>query len=165
MRDARGWVFGLAVGWTLVMMGGVDASWIGRQATRGVIPQVVPGRQVTVFAILATPGSTAVDPQLNQVAAQLQRLLPNHAFRLIAARNERLGAGRSLSVPLPNELTLSTTLAAVTDAQGKVQLDLTLKSPTATLVSSSVRTPPNQLVFLDKTLETGQRLVFGLAAR
>src|SRR5438132_11252162 len=53
-------------------------------------------RQVTVFAILAKPGSKAVDSKLASIEAQLNRLLPHHGFKLLDAQSKPLVAGESV---------------------------------------------------------------------
>src|SRR6266436_2956818 len=54
-------------------------------------------RQVTVFAIIATPGSTAVDSKLARIKSQLNRLLPDHGFKLLDAQSKPLVTGESVA--------------------------------------------------------------------
>ena len=40
-------------------------------------------RQVTVFGIIATPGSKTADTNLANIKTQLDKLLPKHGFKLL----------------------------------------------------------------------------------
>ena len=51
-------------------------------------------RQITVFAILATPGGKAVDSELATIQPQLSRLLPHHGFKLLDAQSRPDRGGR-----------------------------------------------------------------------
>ena len=53
-----------------------------------------PARQVTLFAVIAVPGSNAIDPKLAGIELQLRKLLPGHGFKLLDVRSKRLHAGK-----------------------------------------------------------------------
>jgi hypothetical protein len=57
-------------------------------------------RQVTVFAILATPDGKAVDSKLATIQPQLSRLLPHHGFKLLDAQSAPIVAGESVGCKL-----------------------------------------------------------------
>ena len=81
-------------------------------------------RQVTVFAIIATPGSKAVDSKLADIQGQLNRLLPNHGLKLRDAQSGRVVAGESVDCDLGNGCTLETSLIQPIDENGKVKAPL-----------------------------------------
>ncbi|HEV3121613.1 MAG TPA: hypothetical protein VGY53_06910, partial [Isosphaeraceae bacterium] len=59
--------------------------------------QEIPSRQVTLFGILATPGSNTIDPRLNSIAPELKRYWPNYGFKLLEVQSRRLMVGQSLT--------------------------------------------------------------------
>ena len=65
--------------------------WIQRQPT-------TTARQVTVFGIIATPGSKTADSNLASIKTQLDKLLPKHGFRLLDAQSKRIVAGEIVTV-------------------------------------------------------------------
>ncbi len=79
-------------------------------------------RQVTVFAIVATPGGKTVDSELVSIQPQLSRLLPHHGFKLLDAQSPRIVAGESVECDLGHGYTAETTLVRPIDENGKVQL-------------------------------------------
>ena len=46
-------------------------------------------RQVTVFGVIATPGSKTADSNLATIKTQLDKLLPKHGFKLLDAQSKR----------------------------------------------------------------------------
>ena len=54
-------------------------------------------RQVTVFGIIATPGSKTADTNLATIKTQLDKLLPKHGFKLLDAQSKRIVAGESVT--------------------------------------------------------------------
>jgi hypothetical protein len=150
-------------------------------------------RQVTVFAILAKPGSTAVDSRLTRIEAQLNRLLPHHGFKLLDAQSKPLLAGESLTSELGHGYTARTALVRPDDppagwphiddpdllgaavgvlaAQlekplGKVQFRCELFLNRALQFSANVKVPLNQLFFCERPfLDDGTKLLIGVGAR
>ncbi len=127
--------------------------------------QYVPARQVTTFGVLAVPGGKTVDPELASVEAQLRKLLPGHSFRLLGAANDRLITSGVSTCALAPDLAIKTELVRYLDAQGKVQLRVSLHSAGQPPVVAEVGTPPDQLFFLDKRRPDGNRLLIGVGAR
>src|SRR5438874_13421875 len=78
--------------------------------------------QVTLFAIIAAPGSNAIDPKLAGIQTQLRKLLPGHGFKLIDVRSKRLSAGESIRCDLGHGLAASTLLVRPLDENGKIEL-------------------------------------------
>ncbi len=124
-----------------------------------------PGRQVTIFGIVATPNNTAIDPKLASIAPQLRELLPNHGFRLLDVKTKRLSAGQSVACDLGGGVSAATTLIQPIDDDGKVQLRCELLENDVRQNATLVTTPPNQLFFCDKVLNNGSRLLIGIGAR
>jgi hypothetical protein len=124
-----------------------------------------PAWQVTLFAIIATPGSSALDPKLAGIEGQLRKLLPGHGFKLLDVRSKRLVTGESLRSDLGNGWTASADLIMPLDANGKVQLRCKLAQNGAAEFDTLVATPPNQLFFCDRLIAGGQRLLIGVGAR
>ncbi len=127
--------------------------------------QGTTARQVTLFGIMATPGSMAIDPKLASVSGQLRRLLPNHGFKLLDVRNKRLQPGQAVVCSLGDGFAAETRLVQVLDASGKVQLRCELRWQEQPQFATLVTTPPNQLFFCEKRLNNGSRILIGVGAR
>jgi hypothetical protein len=133
-------------------------------ATVGAQPWT-DARQVTLFGIVATPGSRAIDPKLASVSGQLRRLLPDHGFRLLDVRTKRLRPGQSVACELGDGFVAETSLVKVLDANGKIQLRCELRWNDQQQFATLVTTPPNQLFFCEKRLNDGSRILIGVGAR
>jgi hypothetical protein len=133
-------------------------------ATVGAQPST-DARQVTLFGIVATPGSRAIDPKLASVSGQLRRLLPDHGFRLLDVRSKRLQPGQSVACKLGDGFVAETSLVKVLDANGKIQLRCELRWNDQQQFATLVTTPPNQLFFCEKRLNDGSRMLIGIGAR
>ncbi len=138
-------------------------------ALGGVVPAraqvTIPGRQVTIFGVLATPGGGVVDPKLKPISAQLQKLLPNHSFKLIKLESRRITASQSVPCDLGEGFTTEAQLLSPLDLNGKVQMQLDLSFQGVSQYRTIVVTPPDQIFFVDKVLGNGSRLIIGLGAR
>ncbi len=133
-------------------------------ATVGAQPWT-DARQVTLFGIVATPGSRAIDPKLASVSGQLRRLLPDHGFRLLDVRTKRLRPGQSVACELGDGFVAETSLVKVLDANAKIQLRCELRWNDQQQFATLVTTPPNQLFFCEKRLNDGSRMLIGVGAR
>lgn len=140
-------------------------------------------RQVTVFAILAKPGSKAVDSKLASIEGQLNRLLPHHGFKLLDAQSKRLVAGESVVCDLGHGYTAETSLVQPEDPDllgaavgvlaaqlenplGKVHFRCELFLNHALQFSANVKVPLNQLFFCERPfLDDGTKLLIGVGAR
>ena len=128
--------------------------------------QGVPNRNVVTFGVLATPGSTAMDPKITApVAAQLRRTLPGHGFKLIEIKSARVMTGQSVNLTLGNGFTASTQLMNPLDPNGKVQMSFELAQQGTMQFKSIVVTPADQFNFFDKMLPNGNHLLIGVGAR
>lgn len=128
-------------------------------------PVAEPTRQVTLFAVIAVPGQSAIDPKLAGIEPQLRKLLPGHGFKLLDVRSKRLRAGESVECDLGSGWTASTHLLLPLDQNGKVELRCRLLLEGAVEFDTRVATPPNQLFFCDRLIDNGQRLLIGVGAR
>ena len=124
-----------------------------------------PARQVTVFAVIASPDDLKVDPKLKKVLPQLRKLMPNHGFRLLDVKSKRLTSGQAIACDLGDGYKSNTTLIDPSDADGKVKLRCSVTLNDVPLLESKVTTPANQLFFCDKALDDGTRLLVGIGAR
>ena len=125
-----------------------------------------PGRQVVMFAVLATPGNSAMDAKIPAaVAARLRRTLPNHGFRLIKVKSGRVLPGESLGLDLGSGFTTRAQLITPQDPNGKVQMRFDLSLDGVTQFQSIVTTPADQFNFFDKMLPDDTRLLIGVGAR
>jgi hypothetical protein len=122
-------------------------------------------RQVTVFAILATPDSTAVDSRLDTIKTQLRKALPDHGFKLIDVQSKRLEAKQSVTCDLSNGYKAEIVLVRLLDENGKVQLRCNLGLNGTRQFSTLVKTPVNQLFFYERSLKDGTRVLIGVGAR
>jgi hypothetical protein len=140
---------------------------------RKLAAQAVPGRQVTLFGILATPGGNAVDPKLSKIEPQLRKLFPdnNYSFKLLATESKRLGVGDLATCKLGGGFVAGAQLVSIADAEGNLNLRFALECAGEIEFTTIVRTPPNQLFFCDKALPNtpstpnGSKLLIGLGGR
>ena len=145
------------------------------------------GAQVTVFAILAKPGSKVVDSKLVSIETQLNQLLPHHGFKLLDAQSKLLVPGESVVCDLGQGYTAETSLVqpwphiedpdllgavvGVLAAQlkrplGKVHFRCELFLNQALQFSANVKVPLNQLFFCERPfLDDGTKLLIGIGAR
>jgi hypothetical protein len=122
--------------------------------------------QVTVFAIVATPGSKTGDSKLANIKPQLNRLLPDHGFKLLDARSKPIAAGESLVCDLGHGYTVETSLVQSADENGKVQFRCDLFLNRALQFTATVKVPLNQLFFCERPfLDDGSKLLLGVGAR
>jgi hypothetical protein len=124
-----------------------------------------PARQVTLFAVIAVPGSSAIDPKLVGIELQLRKLLPGHGFKLLDVRSKRLHAGETIRCDLGSGWTAATDLLQPLDENGKVELLCKLLLNDEVQFETRVATPPNQLFFCDRMVDNGRRLLIGVGAR
>lgn len=134
------------------------------------VPSTVRGQgpgtpQVTVFGILASPGGKTIDKELKTIAPQLQRLLPDHGFKLLASQSRPLPIGHTITCPLGDGWGVEATMVIPQDVEGKVNLRVTIHHTGEPPFQRIIRTPPNQLFFSDIVLPDGKRIVIGLGAR
>jgi hypothetical protein len=166
---SRRWAFrtGLATA-ALALVGLMIGAW-GLKASRAA-GQVEAGRdiprQVTVFAVIATPGGKSVDSKLTTVQPQLNRLLPDHGFKLLDVQSTGIVSGESVESRLGHGYTAETTLIRPIDEDGKVQLLCELSLDGELQFSATVRAPLNQLFFCERPFLTdGSKLLIGVGAR
>ena len=99
-----GWKLAIVLCMPLFVSGMGKRAGLGLTVDRSDPPQAAPkqglkssadetARQVTVFAILATPGPPTVDPRLGSVRAQLRKVLPGHGFKLLDVQSKRIETG------------------------------------------------------------------------
>jgi hypothetical protein len=124
-----------------------------------------PARQITLFGVVAVPGTAAIDPKLAAIAPHLRRLLPDHGFRLLNVASQRLEPGHSLSCDLSDGWIAHTQLIDPLDPNGKIQLRFALDRDGRHQFITGITTPPNQLAFCEKTLPDRSRLLIGIGAR
>jgi hypothetical protein len=123
-------------------------------------------RQVTVFGVIATPGSKTADTNLTAIIkTQLAKLLPKHGFKLLDAQSKPIVAGESVTCDLRNGYTVVTSLVQPVDENGKVQIRCELFQDQERQFSTLVKTPPNQLFFCQRALKDGSQLLIGVGAR
>jgi hypothetical protein len=122
-------------------------------------------RQVTLFAILAIPSSSEVDPRLDTVKTQLRKVLPGYGFKLRDVLSKRIEAGQSLTCDLGNGYKAEALLVKSLDENGKVQLRCNLTYKGIKEFSTLVKSPVNQLFFYERSLRQGTRVLIGVGAR
>ena len=146
---------------------GPAAQQVDRDANQAVwdTSEDVTARQVTVFAILATSDSSAIDPRLAGVESQLRKVMPDHGFKLLDVQSKRIGAKQAVSCDLGNGYKARTELVRPLDENGKVELRCSLALKAEPVFSTLVKTPPNQLFFYERSLKDGSRVLIGVGAR
>lgn len=122
-------------------------------------------RQVTLMAIRAIKGSGPVDPKLASVAGQLAQVLPGHTFELIEGKTRRLSPKQALVVKTGDNSALTLELKSYQSDEGKVEMLLRLALDGREPFESAIKTPPNQLFFLDRKLGETDRLLIAVGAR
>lgn len=147
---------GLALGFV-----GVHSS----RAAMDVTPADDLDRQVSVFAVIATPGSNLADSNLATIHSQLEKLLPKHGFHLLDVQNKNILAGEFVTCKLNGGSTAVVTLVQAVDDNGKVELRCELFHDEDRQFSTLVKTPLHQLFFCQRALKDGSQLLIGVGAR
>ncbi len=160
---------GLAIELTVAALafGGLVLGLCGLHVSRAEmdIKTADEARQVTVFGIIATPGTKTADTNLATIKTQLDKLLPKHGFRLLDAQSKRIVAGESVTCDLRNGYTVVTSLIQAVDENGKVQIRCELFQDQDRQFSTVVKTPPLQLFFCQRALQDGSQLLIGVGVR
>lgn len=143
----------------------VKSGRVEQEAAAAALSRVPAERQVTVFAILAIPQSSEVDPRLSSVRAQLTKVLPGFGFKLKEVRSRRVKSGQSVTCDLGDDYRAETVLVKPLDENGKVHLRCNLLHDGRKEFSTLIRSPVNQLVFCERSLKQGTRVLIGVGAR
>jgi hypothetical protein len=152
---------GLAVGGLALGICGIRVT----RAEANAAPTEDLARQVTIFGVVATPGTKAVDSKLVTINDQLAELLPKHGFKLLDAQSAGIETGEALTCKLSNGYTAAVALVKPLDENGKVELRCELFQDGECEFSTLVKTPPNQLFFCRRPLPDGSHLLIGMGAR
>lgn len=166
---SRRWAFRVALSMAAMAFGGLALGVAGLRVSRGggeaySNPQIV--RQLTVFAIVATPEGRSVDSKLSDVRAQLSKLLPGHGFKLLDAQSARIVAGESVECKPGHGYTAEVTMVRPIDEDGKVELRCDLSLDGELQFSATARAPLDQLFFCERPfLDDGSKLLIGVGAR
>jgi hypothetical protein len=161
----------LAIGVTAtgLVFGGLALGLCGLRVSRAEVRSSsteTEARQVTVFGVIATPsGNTPDSSKLATIKAQLDKLLPNHGFKLLDAQSKRIETSESVTCELGDGYSVVTSLVEMVDDNGKVQLRCELFKGEDCQFSTLVKTPLNQLFFCQRPLEDGSHLLIGIGAR
>jgi hypothetical protein len=124
------------------------------------------GRQITVFAVLATRNAPTVDPRLSSnVKGQLHKILPEHGFKLLDVQSKHVEVNQALTCDLGGGYTAGTVLVKSLDENGKVQLRCNVALDKVPQFTTLVKTPVNQLFFYERSLKNGSRMLIGVGAR
>jgi hypothetical protein len=160
------WI-GVQLAFLVLLVSGLVLGFGGLRISRGDVSSDGSdgARQVTVIALIATPGASAIDPRLATIKSQLDKLRPNHGFKLLDAQSKRLEAGEAVACDLKDGYTSETVLVRALDDAGKVELRCELRLDDARLFATLVKTPLNQLFFYEKELKDKSQLLIGVGAR
>lgn len=123
------------------------------------------GRQVTLFGVLATPGTGKDDPKLKEILPQLRMLLPGHSFKLLKVESKRVISGQSVICDLGGNFVAGTQLLNPIDPNGKIQMRFELAYGGVNQYKTDVSTPPGQIFYVNRMLPSGERLIIGIGAR
>ena len=126
---------------------------------------MVPGRQVTVFGVLATQGQGQDDPKLKEILPQLRAAMPGYSFKLLKVASKRVASGESVECDLGGGAVATSQLMTPLDANGKVQLRFQFSDGGLPIYQSVVNTPPNQVFYVNRVIGPGERLIIGIGAR
>jgi hypothetical protein len=123
-------------------------------------------RQVVMFGVLATPGGTTMDPKISPVvAAKLRKTFPNHGFKLLEVKSQRVMKGQAVPLNLGGGFASSAMLLNPFDPNGKVQLKFDLTFQGTSQFQTIVATPADQFNYFDKMLPDNSHLLIGVGAR
>jgi hypothetical protein len=167
-RRRPGWltIGAAAIG---LLFGGLELGLCGLHVSRAEVRSKsteLETTQVTVFGVVATPeGKTPDASKLENIKAQLDKLLPKHGFKLLDAQSKRVEAGESVTCDLGDGYSVVTSLVELLDENGKVQLRCELFKDDVRQFSALVKTPLNQLFFCQRPLQSGAQLLIGVGAR
>lgn len=128
-------------------------------------PSSEPSRQVTVMAIRAIKGTGPIDPKLATVAKQLAQIMPDHRFELIDGKTKRLDPKQAMVVKSVENSVLTVELKSPSNDEGKVEMLIRLTMDGGEPFESVVKTPANQLFFLDRKINDSNRLLIAVGAR
>ncbi len=154
----------LAVGAPSLGFGGLRLSRADSKSQKSQATDSV-ARHVTVFAIVATPGSKNVDSKLKSIRSQLDKLVPRHGFKLLDVQNKEIVTGESVVCELRDGYKAQVSLLGPVDENGKVQVRFELFLNDGREFSTLVKTPLNQLFFCERKLADGSQLLIGVGAR
>jgi hypothetical protein len=163
--------FGIGMGLTAAALafGGLVLGVCGLRVSRGEFQTEASAdvaQQVTVFAIIATPGGKTVDSKLVSIKPQLSQLLPHHGFKLLDAQSKRIETGESVTCDLGNGYTAETSLVRPVDENGKVELRCELFRNRSRQFATQVKAPLNQLFFCERPfLDDGSKWLIGVGVR
>jgi hypothetical protein len=169
MSVSRRWAFRAGLSMTAIAFGCLVLGLAGLRASRAEgqassHPEIV--RQVTVFAIVATPEGQSVDKNLSRIQAPLSKLLPQHGFKLLDSQSAQIVAGESVECTPGHGYTAAITMVRPIDEDGKVGLRCELSLDGELQFSATVRTPLDQLFFCERPFLTdGSKLLIGVGAR
>jgi hypothetical protein len=161
------WV-GIELTLAVLFLGGFGLGLWGLRVSRAAFHADAPSAtelQVTVFAIVATPASKAVDSNLAGIKPQLEKLLPRNGFKLLDVQSKRIGVGESVACELTDGYRAQTFLVRSADEDAKIELRCELRQANAREFSTLVRAPLNQLFFYERTLPNKSQLLIGVGAR
>jgi hypothetical protein len=170
MADSRRraiWI-GVELAVVILAVGGLALGLGGLRVSRAEVklePADNEARQVTVFAIVATPGTKTVDSKLAAIKTQLDKLMPQHGFKLLDVQSKPLVTGESVACDLRNGYTTQTKLVGPMDENGKVPLRCELFLDQKREFSTLVKTPTNQLFFCKWELDDGSAFLIGVGTR
>ena len=122
-------------------------------------------RQVTVMAIRAIKGTGPLDPKLATVAKQLAQIMPDHRFELIDGKTKRLDPKQAMVVKSVENSVLTVELKSPSNDEGKVEMLIRLTMDGGEPFESVIKTPANQLFFLDRKINDSNRLLIAVGAR
>jgi hypothetical protein len=128
-------------------------------------PESETARQVTMFAILATPASNTTDARLAKIKRQLEKLKPEHGFKLLDVQSQRIETGQKVACDLKNGYRAETRLLRPLNENGKAEFRCELLLDNTRVFSTLVKAPLNQLFFYERSLKDGSQLVIGIGAR
>lgn len=128
-------------------------------------PSSEDSRQVTVMAIRAIKGTGPIDPKLATVAKQLAQIMPDHRFELIDGKTKRLDPKQAMVVKSVENSVLTVELKSPSNDEGKVEMLIRLTMDGGEPFESVIKTPANQLFFLDRKINDSNRLLIAVGAR
>ena len=161
--------FGIKLSLSILLVGTFAVALSGLHISRAGVRDnndTDDARQVTVFGILASPNSKAVDSRLSSVfRSQLEKLLPRNGFKLLDARSGCIVDSESIRCNLGQNYRLTTELVKPLDENGKVVLRCELFHDNVCEFATLVKSPLDQLFFCRRQLSDGSQLLIGIGAR
>jgi hypothetical protein len=129
-------------------------------------PQPADDRQVTVVAVLATDKNKQIDPRVQGIAEEVQKLEPGlTGFRVVRTTNKPIALGKRDSFPLVDNEKLEILLQQTEAKDGQDRIRLTVKAPLAGEITYSCCTAKFFPIMTRYLTKDNERLIVAIMVK